>query len=138
MTKYTALIVTALLAVSATTAAAQTARYTVEKTDDGYVRMDTQTGQMSVCSLTGNQMVCKMAADERAAFDADIAALQDRVAALERRLGGAGGDVRENDLPTEGEFEQTMDYMERFMNRFMGIVEGFADRDQAEPAPDRT
>lgn len=126
-----------ILALSATAATAQTARFTIEKTDDGYVRMDTETGQMSVCDITGDQMVCKMAADERSAFDADIAALEDRVALLEKRL-GAGVAMPENNLPSEGEFEQTMDYMERFMNRFMGIVEGFNEGKSDGPAPDRT
>lgn len=127
-----------VLALSASAAWAQTARFTVEKTEDGYVRMDTETGQMSVCSVTGNQMVCKMAADERAAFDADIVALEDRVAALEQRLAQTALEGEGSGLPSEGEFEQTMDYMERFMNRFMGIVEGFDGPQTDEPAPDRT
>lgn len=128
----------AVLATTATATHAQTARFAIEKTDDGFVRMDTETGQMSVCTLTSDQLVCKMAADERSAFDADIVALEDRVAALEQRLGAGATGTQEGGLPDEQEFEQTLDYMERFMNRFMGIVEGFSGNETQEPAPDRT
>ena len=138
MTMKPMLAAMALLAVTATATHAQTARFSLEKTEDGFVRMDTETGQMSVCSLTNDQLVCKMAADERTAFDADIAALEDRVALLEQRLGEGTAAAPESDLPNEQEFEQTLDYMERFMNRFLGIVEGFSDGDTQEPAPDRT
>lgn len=138
MTMKPMLAAMALLAMTATAAHAQTARFALEKTEDGFVRMDTETGQMSVCSLTNDQLVCKMAADERTAFDADIAALEDRVALLEQRLGEGAATAPEGDLPNEQEFEQTLDYMERFMNRFLGIVEGFSDGDTQEPAPDRT
>lgn len=138
MTRKPIAFAVALLAMSATAAHAQTARFALEKTDDGFVRMDTETGQMSVCTLTNDQLVCKMAADERSAFDADIAALEDRVAALEQGRGQGALAVPEGELPSEQEFEQTLDYMERFMNRFMGIVEGFGDNNSQEPAPDRT
>ncbi|TIX77589.1 MAG: hypothetical protein E5V24_27965, partial [Mesorhizobium sp.] len=43
-------------------------RYRLEKSATGYVRMDTQTGAMSICEERSGQLVCKMAADERAAF----------------------------------------------------------------------
>jgi Mg2+ and Co2+ transporter CorA len=118
-------------------ALAQETRYTLEKTEDGFVRMETETGQISVCTMTSDQLVCRMATDDRDAYNADIEALEERVAALEARLGaGRSGDA----LPSDEEFEKTLGYMERFMRSFMGIVEDFAEDSDSnnEPMPDRT
>ena len=133
---------TAAILLASPAALAQNAdtdqRYTIERTDDGFIRMDQQTGQMSVCMFAGNQLVCAMAADDRVAYDTDIQALEERVAALEARLGS--GEAADGGLPSEDEFEQTLSYMERFMKRFMGVVEDFAKDEPApqEPLPDRT
>lgn len=119
-------------------------RYRMEKTESGYVRMDTRTGAMSLCRERSDQLVCTVAADERSAYQEDIDRLHARIDALERRVAGleeGGGDGA--DLPSDQEFEQTMGLMERFFRRFMGIVKDL-ERDfggsepQQEPAPDRT
>jgi len=119
----------ALAAGLALPAAAQ-GRYGMEPTDSGYVRMDTQTGEMSVCRLRGEQMVCQMAADDRTALMEALEELEARVAVLERRLNVTAPDAIERDgLPSEEEFERGLGYMEEFMRRFMGIVEEFEERD---------
>lgn len=107
----------------ATGALAQDAeRYQLERTDQGYVRMDTRTGEMSICEERSGQLVCRLAADERAAFQDEIdrlngslSALEDRVTALEKAPALPG-------LPTEEEFDKTMTYMQRFFRGFMDIV----------------
>jgi cell division protein FtsB len=120
-------------------------RYTLEKTENGYVRMDRRTGEMSLCEERSGQLVCKLAADERAAFQADnerleaaIEALEERVAKLESGLAAKFDQA----LPTEEEFEKTMGYMERFLRRFMGIakdLENETDEPQTPPAdPQKT
>ena len=45
--------------------AAETERYRMEKSTTGYVRIDTETGEMSICEERTGQLVCKVAADER-------------------------------------------------------------------------
>ena len=113
------------------TALAVSGRFIMEKTNEGYIRMDTQTGAMSICEAEKGQIVCKMAADERAAFDGDIKALEERIATLEQRL-ESGSNLfshNGNGLPSEEEFERGMGYMEEFMRRFMGIAK---ERDEEE------
>ena len=39
-------------------------RYRLEKSANGYVRMDTQTGAMSICEEKEGQLVCRVAADD--------------------------------------------------------------------------
>lgn len=126
---------TMLLALAASTgASAQEDRYAIERTEDGYVRLDTRTGQMSLCSEQSGQLVCRLAVDDREALQDDMDALQARLAAVEERLSALEG-VPAAGLPTEDEFEQGLTYMEQFFRRFMGIVR---ELDGETPAPDRT
>ena len=119
-------------------------RYRLERTDDGYVRMDTRTGEMWVCREQADQLVCRTAADERDAYDGEIErlnaemdALTDRVAALEAQ---AGAPVAT--LPSDEEFDRTLGFMERFFRRFVDVFRDL-DRELREDDagagdPDRT
>ncbi|MEM5500038.1 hypothetical protein WNY59_00390 [Ahrensia kielensis] len=117
--------VTGMLTALMCTSAFAEGRYVMVKVDNGYVRMDTQSGAMSMCQTQNDQIICKMAADERAAFNEDISALEDRVAALEKRLSVGTPLVNKEGLPSEEEFERGLGYMEKFMRRFMGIAKEF-------------
>ncbi len=112
--------------------AQENGRYRLEGTENGYVRLDTRTGAISVCTEQQAQLVCKMATEDREAYENDIAALQDRVKKLEDTVAGLqkGDTASKSGLPSEQEFEQSMSYMERFMRRFMDIAKSFDD----EPA----
>lgn len=124
--------------------AAEAQRYQMEKTDKGYVRMDTQTGEMSICEERDNQLVCKLAADERSALQDEIGRLQGEVKAIEDRVVKLENSLTqrlESTLPSEEEFEKTMGYMERFFRSFMGMVKDFEKEEKAqqpEPAPNKT
>ena len=111
--------------------AEDTVRYALEKTADGYVRMDKQSGEMSVCKETDGQLVCRLAADERSAYENSTAALAKRLDALEQKVAALeGGGVKSlNALPSEEEFDKTLTMMERFFRRFMGVVKEFDGQD---------
>lgn len=123
-----------LALVATSRASAQEDRYTIERTEDGYLRMDTRTGQMSICSEQSGQLVCRLAVDDRDALQDDLEALQARLTAVENRLSALEG-VPAAGLPSEDEFEKSLSYMERFFRRFMDMVKEF---DSDKPAPDRT
>lgn len=123
--------------------AAEVQRYQMEKTEKGYVRMDTQTGEMSICEDRDGQLVCKLAADERSALQDEIDRLQAELEDLDQRvvkLEGSLAQKFELTLPSEEEFEKTMGYMERFFRSFLDIVKDFENEKtgQPAPAPDRT
>lgn len=114
-------------------AAAEPGRYVMEPVEGGFVRMDTRTGEMSLCAFEGEDVVCRLGADERDAFFEALDVLEARIAVLERRLnGGAGAAIAREGLPDPEEFERGLGYMEQFMRRFMDVLEEF------EGAPDRT
>jgi tetrahydromethanopterin S-methyltransferase subunit B len=133
-----------LVCMTAASAQAEDAgRYRLEKSADGYVRMDTQTGAMSKCQEQNGQLVCRMAADERTAFQDQVDDLQESVKALDARVARLENSLSarlESKLPSEEEFNRTMGYMERFVRGFMGIVKDMNkdEADAAKPLPQKT
>jgi len=100
-------------------------RYTLERTQDGYVRLDTQTGAMSICKESGTELVCRAAADERAALENEVDRLTTRLGDIEKRL-----TALENSsilqpgelLPSEEQIDKSLDTMEKFFRRFMEVM----------------
>jgi hypothetical protein len=126
------------LIASATLASAQDSetRYTLEKTADGYVRMDNRTGEMSICNERAGQLVCKLAAEERTAFQDELDRIIGRLEAVEKRLAAVEKSPSAPDagLPTEQQFEQTLTFMERFFRRFIDVAKDL-DKDLNTPEP---
>lgn len=137
MTARPVILVLAGALVAAAPASAQDAeRYRMERTEDGFVRMDLATGQMSVCRERGVELVCRAAVDEREAYHREIGDLETRLERLEERVAELErpGSQPQSSVPSEQDFEQTLNHMERFFRRFLGLVREFDE----EPAPDRT
>jgi hypothetical protein len=140
------IVVPSLLAsLAAGSAHAQEAgRYQLEKSANGYVRMDTETGAMSTCEDQAGQLVCRMAADERVAVQDEIDRLQGEVKVLNERVAKLESSLAaklESSLPTEEEFNKTMSYMERFLRGFLGIVKDMEKDnggDTGQPVPQKT
>jgi len=97
----------------------ETERYRIEKTDKGYVRMDTRT-----CEESAGQLVCRIAADERLALQEEIERLQIKLEALDARVAKleALPAIPRALVPSDEEIDKSLDAMEKFFHRFMGIV----------------
>jgi hypothetical protein len=139
MTKRTAICVAGLLLSAPVQAQSETKapaeRFEIERTEHGIVRLDRQTGAMTLCRDDGGNLVCRMAADERAAYEDELDRLAKRVTALEERL----GSMQPKALPSDEEVERTLSLMERFMRRFMAIIgEPGGDHPPPGPQPNRT
>ena len=117
-----------LLASGAVGLAQESDRFSLEKTAEGYVRLDKRTGQMSTCQDQSGQLVCRMAADDRVAFEDEIDRLREQIDGLETRVAALESGSAGNSLPSEDEFDRTMSYMQRFFRGFLEIVKEF-DRD---------
>lgn len=117
-------------------------RFDMHKDGDRWVRLDRQTGAMSVCREERGELVCRMSADDRAAWDAEVADLRERLDRLEARvaqLEGRPAPSGETGLPSDEEFEKTLGFMEKFMRRFMGIVKDLENEEERQAVPpDRT
>ncbi|MBD9649190.1 hypothetical protein IB267_12575 [Ensifer sp. ENS09] len=106
-------------------------RYSMQKSETGIARLDTQTGEVSLCQEKDGQLVCRMAADERAAFEQELDLLTKRVEALEKTA-KAGESVAKQDLQAEEEIDRAMGIMERMMRRFMDIVKDLEGSDSTQ------
>ena len=135
-----ALVFTAVLALPAGMATAQDGRYVMQRAENGFVRLDTQTGQVSFCRQQDEQFVCRMSADDRQTLEAEIDELEDRIAELEAMVSNGGAPMTDG-LPTEDEIDRTMGIMEDMMRRFLGVIDEFdrgRDDNPSDGSPDRT
>lgn len=101
---------------------ASAGRYQLQPVEGGVVRLDTATGEMTLCKADGGKLACAPSAQMPAAnapAASDLAALKARVDALERQMAGASKGA---DLPTDAEVDRSLSIMEKFMRRFMGIA----------------
>jgi hypothetical protein len=128
----------ALVVAEPASSADEAGRYRLERTDGGFVRMDTETGRMSFCTGQAGGLDCKAASDERPADTAEIDRLTRRVEALERRIAELETGKPQNALPTDEEFERTMGFMERFFRRFMGMMQDFQQEQKPGQPPTTT
>jgi hypothetical protein len=100
----------------------------MQKVDGGFLRLDAQTGQVSFCRERDG-WVCETVADDRAALEAEIKRLNERIAALERQRQDPVDRFR---TPTDQEIEQVMGFFEKMMKRFRGVVETLKKEWQSE------
>lgn len=138
----------------ATAQDADKGRYVLERTENGVIRLDTLTGEVSKCGEVNGQIACKLAVDERRAVNDRIAELENRVSALEDRIVNLDNSTvdpkslkplapKTNDMPSDEELDQVFNMMERFMHRFIDV---FKDLDRkmdkpespSEPIPEKT
>lgn len=71
------------------TAPEDSARYSFNRVGDEFIRLDKTTGQVSRCTQRSAGWSCQPSPEERAAFESEIARLQDENAALRRQLADA-------------------------------------------------
>ena len=114
-------------------------RYTMHPADGGFLRLDTQTGQMSMCQRSagsaGGAWNCSMLPDERVALERENQDLKTAVKRLEDLAGVAG--PREADdkgpmarLPTEDDVDKAMSYVQRMLKKFREKVRELEDQDK--------
>ncbi|QRM43180.1 hypothetical protein [Rhizobium sp. BG4] len=109
-----------------------TARFQLERSGDHFVRLDKQTGAMSLCEEKDGSLVCRMAADERAAYEDELDRLSDRVSALENK------SIVNKALPSDAEIDRSISIMEKMMKSFMGVAKQFQEDEKTAPLPQKT
>jgi hypothetical protein len=108
-------------------------RYQFNRVEDGYLRLDLRTGQVSLCSRRSVGWACATIADDRAAFDGEIARLQAENAALKKAMldrglalpGGVTADVpaasrdRDLKLPNHADVDRMLTAVEKVWRRLV-------------------
>lgn len=141
------MFVVAAVALACPTAWAQSAppgsddtRYSFSRVDDGYLRLDGRTGQVSICAPRQVGWACQAVADERAALEAEIARLQAESATLKKELMAHNlplpGTVRPEppsakpdkpveprlELPSDADLNKVMSFVEKVWRRLVEMI----------------
>ena len=74
-------------------------RYTFSKVADGFLRLDTQTGEVSICSQRTVGWACQAVPEDRAVLESEIARLRHENAALKKDLLARGLPLPAGTLP---------------------------------------
>ena len=124
--------VAAVVALTTSLAAQdQAGRYTMKDIEDGMLRLDTLTGEVSYCSKKDDNWVCTAAEDNRSALADEVTRLQEENAALRNRLVQLEKKNTSDDqvnLPSDAEMEKVMNFMERLMRRFYAFAQSLRDQ----------
>ncbi|MGE3148192.1 MAG: hypothetical protein AB7K04_03910 [Pseudorhodoplanes sp.] len=141
-------LVTGAILSGVAAAAAQTAapsaesdesRYIYNRVQDGFIRLDTRNGQVSLCGRRAVGWTCEAVPEERTALEAEIARLQKDNAALKKELLSRGLDLPgtmkpdapapqakardpEIKLPSQAELDRVMSFMESVWRRMVEMI----------------
>jgi hypothetical protein len=116
---------------------AENGRFVFNQVQDATLRLDTRTGQVSVCSKRPAGWACESVPDERTALENEIVRLQGENAALKKEMlargvplpGTSKGESTvtkpqiELKLPTEADLDRLMGFMERVWRRLIDMVQ---------------
>ena len=112
-------------------------RFTLHRADDGYLRLDGRTGQVSICAQRSAGWACQMVPDERNAIEAEIARLQSENVALKKELVARNlplpGSVKPDppspkpeeprlQLPNDADLDKVVNFMEKVWRRLVEMI----------------
>lgn len=111
-------------------------RYIFSKETDGFVRLDTQTGAVSLCSRRNVGWACQAAPEDRAVLENEIARLRSENATLKKDIlsrglplpPGAMPEPPANDneltlrLPDNGDLDRAVAFVNRMWHRFVDAI----------------
>lgn len=112
-------------------------RYLFSKQADGYLRLDTQSGTVALCSQQPVGWACQTAPEDRALLESEVARLQNENAALKRELlshglelppgmapepPGAQGGASSVRLPSDADVDRVIAFFGRVWERFVDAI----------------
>jgi len=121
-------------------------RYTFSQVPDGALRLDTRTGQVSLCARKDAGWACNTVPDERTALENEIARLQRENGALKKDMlarglplpGGVASVPADQQrelnlkvpLPSDAEIDRVMSAFEKMWRRLIEMVQKTPNSDK--------
>jgi hypothetical protein len=113
-------------------------RFTFNRVENGFLRLDGRTGQVSLCSRDAAGWACRAVADDRAVLEGEIARLQGENARLKKELiaknlplpgttdgpeqrRGQGEEPRLQ-LPSDADINRVVTFMEKVWRRLVEMI----------------
>jgi len=111
-------------------------RYVFSRQANGFLRLDTQSGAVSLCSEQPVGWACQAAPEDRAVFEGEIARLQNENVALKRTLLAHGlslppgvmadAPTAQNDstlrLPSDADIDRAIAFVDHVWQRFIDAI----------------
>lgn len=119
-------------------AAQQTGRYVLKQTNDGFLRLDTETGSVAHCLKRDSKWQCDNLKGAGANYDRDLAVLKQQNDALKKRIVRLEAKIRamsdqsskprtKLELPSDQELDEMMGFFEKLVSRFMRFARTLQD-----------
>ena len=133
-----AIALTLLIAAAPDTDLAAGGRYKITPAEGGaFLRLDTQTGAMSVCQRKDGKWACEAVPDDRRALQSEVKRLEELLKLPDPgnpdgkdKRAERGGPRFQLQLPSEADVDRAMDYIERMMRKFKDKLRDFKDSDR--------
>jgi hypothetical protein len=115
-------------------------RYTMTPVEGGFMRLDTETGAVSLCTRKVDAWSCEPVADksttggDNARLEAENKDLKDRIKALEESSPPTQAPGGVTKLPTEKEVDEALDYVERMYKKFRDRIQKIDPPPASPPA----
>lgn len=103
-------------------AAEITGRYVLEKVEQGFLRLDSQTGVMSLCAVSSGVWECSAVKDEGLDGTKELGRLRDENEGLKKRLAELEKNGATTKLPSDQEVDRMMDIFGKMFDRFLDFA----------------
>ena len=120
---------TIALAASTVGAAEITGRYVLEKVEQGYLRLDSETGVMSLCAARAGVWECLAVKDQGLDGTEELARLRQENDALKKRLAELEKSGATTKLPRDQEVDRMMDIFGKMFDRFLDFAREMDGKD---------
>lgn len=113
---------TLALLTSSAGAAEITGRYMLEKVEQGFLRLDSETGIMSLCAAPKGVWECQAIKDDGLDGVEELARLRAENETLKKRLAEMEKGGGETKLPSDQEVDRMMDIFGKMFDRFLDFA----------------
>jgi hypothetical protein len=115
-------IVIVMLGGSGASAAEFSARYVLEKVEQGFLRLDSETGAIALCSAKAGVWECTSVEDQDLALTAELGRLKAENDRLKARVAELEKPGAPQILPSDQEVDRMMDMFGKIFERFLDFA----------------
>ena len=120
---------TPALAAESADVSTENGRYAMTPAPDGFLRLDTRTGAVSLCTVASGAVACRASAEERRALEDEVDRLTQENARL-KQAADPSHPASKYGIPNDQDVDRALSVAERFMKRMMKILRDDAAGDK--------